>query len=153
MIVKMGPLCMTGHLSLFHILLLLLLISLFVNNVSPLLVYDHQTFLDICDSVIKPRIYDWSGQSEMLPPFLASVPHYLRCLPVPLPCKHCHRKWGKWSGPCLTASPPDPVLGVWSSSPAAVSPEIWQLHRADQLFQMAATHIPAARSALSTELE
>ncbi|XP_041816954.1 uncharacterized protein LOC121623656 [Chelmon rostratus] len=34
----------------------------------------------------------------MLPPFLASVPHYLRRLPVPPPRKRRHRKRGKRSG-------------------------------------------------------
>lgn len=43
----MAPLCRAGRLPLLTVLLLLLLISLFVKNLSPLLVYDRQTLLNM----------------------------------------------------------------------------------------------------------
>ncbi len=85
---------MAGRLPLLCVLLLLLLITVFVKNVSPLLMYDRQTLLNIRDSLIKPTIYGYRGQSKTLPLFLASVPHYLQRLPVHLPRKRRHRKRG-----------------------------------------------------------
>ncbi|KAJ0033693.1 hypothetical protein NQD34_000800 [Periophthalmus magnuspinnatus] len=99
---KMAPLCTACRLPLLRILLLLLLLSFFVKNVSPLLTYDRQTLLKIRDSLVKPSIHGFSGQSKTLPPLLASIPHYLLRLPAPLPRKSRHRRRGKRSGVLVT---------------------------------------------------
>lgn len=89
---KMAPLCLAGRLPLLCVLLLLLILSHFAQNVSPLLVYDRQTLLNIRNSVVKPTICGSSGQSKTPPPFLSSVPSHLWRVSCPLPTINRYRR-------------------------------------------------------------
>lgn len=96
--IKMAPLCLASRLPPLCVLLLLSILSHFAQNVSPLLVYDRQTLLNIRNYVVKPSICGFSGQSKMPLPFLSSVPSYLWRVPCLLPAINHYRKRSRRRG-------------------------------------------------------
>lgn len=78
---KIAPLCVAGRLPLQPFLYIVLFLLLLAQNVSPLLVYDRLTLLNIGQSVGKLPIHDFIGQPKSPSPLLALIPPYLPRLP------------------------------------------------------------------------
>lgn len=101
----MVPLCVASRLPLLpflYIIMYIILYSIFLlllaQNVSPLLLYDSLTLLNIRDSVGKLPIHDFIEQPKSLPPLLALIPPYLRCPPTGLLRYSCRRRRGRRGG-------------------------------------------------------
>lgn len=92
----MAPVCKAFHLSLSTLCVFLLLLSLVLLNVNSLLVYDHQTLLDLNISAKDLAKSDYN-EHKTLPPFLSQIPAYLRSASVPLPWPKRHCRRGKCS--------------------------------------------------------
>ncbi len=74
-----------------------LFVSLAVQNVESLLVYDRQTLLNFRHSAKDLVKFDYAGQ-KTLPPLLSGIPAYLCRLPVTHPRRKHHRRRGKRGG-------------------------------------------------------
>lgn len=68
---------MAGRLPLLPFLCIVLVLLLIAPNVSPLLVYDRLSLLNIGQSVGKLPIHDFIAQPKSPPPLLALIPPYL----------------------------------------------------------------------------
>lgn len=119
----MAPLCMACRLPLLRVLIFSLLLSLFIKNVSSILMHDRLTLLYIRDSTTKPNIYGSSGQSKTLPPYLASVPQDLWPCPCSASTQEPPQKTRKTKrGPCQIEIVCVRDFSVWSSLPRGASP-------------------------------
>lgn len=94
----MAPLCLACHLPLLGLLLFYLCLLLVTRSVSMLRVYDRLTLLNIRQSLEKLPIGGSDGHSKSPPPFLASIPSFLRHPSCRLPHRSRRRRRGKRGG-------------------------------------------------------
>ncbi len=94
---KMTPVCVACRLALQALCGFVLFVSLAVQNVESLLVYDRQTLLNFRHSAKDLVKFDYAGQ-KTLPPLLSGIPAYLCRLHVIHPRRKRHRRQGKRGG-------------------------------------------------------
>ncbi len=74
----MAPVCAAGHLLLPVLWMFVLFLFTVLKTANSLLVYDHQTLLDIRLAVENTAIYNWGGKyNSSHPPLLRGLPAYL----------------------------------------------------------------------------
>lgn len=99
--VSLGMMAQVGvasSLLLSVLFVVVLFMSIFIQNISSLLVYNRQVLFNIQSSVEELSRQVSGGQGTRVPPFLANVPKIFRCLPFVPPQTKCHRRWGKQGG-------------------------------------------------------
>lgn len=94
----MAPLCMACRIPLLSLLMFIFSILFKIQNASSLLMYDRLTLLKIRDFVNNLPVHGTNGHSNTPPPFLESIPAYLRCPTSPRPRKKRHKRRGKRGG-------------------------------------------------------
>jgi len=94
----MAPVCLACRLSPYSLLLIVVFFLLFIHDVASMWVYDHIILLEIRETVNNLPYYAYNGHSNPPPPFLASVPAYLRRPSFALIRNKKHRRRGKRGG-------------------------------------------------------